>query len=65
MLSLLVKAVKKKKRKLLDKNNKQNLDENGSNHSIKVSQVGESKAKAETITHDKDEANKKYEFKGT
>ncbi|OAD59582.1 Leucine-rich repeat-containing protein 59 [Eufriesea mexicana] len=60
---LTKKVVKKKKKKLLDKNNKQNFDENGSNLSVKVSQVGESKVKAETVTQDKIQANKDHEVK--
>lgn len=58
------KGGRKKKKKILDKNNKQNLDENGSNQSSEVSLIDEDKIEPLIITHNRNQANKTHETKG-
>ncbi|XP_071878107.1 uncharacterized protein isoform X2 [Bombus fervidus] len=58
------KGGRKKKKKILDKNNKQNLDENGSNQSSEVSLIDEDKIEPLIITHNRNQANKRYGTKG-
>ncbi|XP_033354751.1 leucine-rich repeat-containing protein 59 isoform X2 [Bombus vosnesenskii] len=55
------KGGRKKKKKILDKNNKQNLDENGSNQS---SEVSLDKIEPLIITHNRNQADKTHEAKG-
>lgn len=58
------KGGRKKKKKILDKNNKQNLDENGSNQSSEVSLIDEDKIEPLITTHNRNQANKTHETKG-